>query len=414
MGTASTIDTQTDHVRSFAIHTPTQLFFGPDQLSVFAQAAAKIGSNAFVVTGGGTAERLGYLETVDVALAGAGVSTVRFSGIEPNPESATIGRAAGQLREEGADFVVALGGGSVMDAAKAIAALAVTDETDIWPFMLGGSRGGELTGALPIVAIPTTAATASEVTPYAVISSREARGKSFLAAEFLKPRVAWLNPEFTVGLSPTTTSDGASDILSHIFESYLLGGEHSPLADRYSEAVILTVLETLPEVLEEPDDLRARGTLMWAATLALNDYQSAGRNPSGVVLHFLEHALSGRHPELAHGRGLAALYPSYFRWLLANGRAQGRFSQLGSRIFGLSGSQEQRANSFVELFEAWLDENGLYQSLGDLGFTDAEYPDIAEYAVRTYGDGDQIDALGPLSAADIVRIFRGTDRQVAA
>jgi alcohol dehydrogenase YqhD (iron-dependent ADH family) len=394
---ATTLQTQTPTVGSFEIYTPTRILFGADQLKRFAQATAAVGTNAFLVTGGGTVARLGYYDLVTSALGAAGVAVSHFSGIEPNPESTTVNRAATKLRESGADVVVALGGGSVMDAAKAIAALAVTEEPDVWPFMLTGPRGGELADALPVVAVPTTAATA--------------QGKSFLAAEFLKPRVAWLNPEFTVGLSATTTQDGAADILSHVFESYLLGGEGSPLADRYSEAVVETVLQTLPVLLEDPRDIGARATLMWAATLALNDYQSAGRDPSGVVMHFLEHSLSGAKPELAHGRGLATIYPAYFRWLLDNGRARDRFARLGTRLFSLRGSQAERAHGFVEQFEAWLEENGLYQSLGDVGFSEADYEGIADYAVRTYGNGEQLDALGPLPASEIVAIFRDTARQ---
>jgi alcohol dehydrogenase YqhD (iron-dependent ADH family) len=398
-------------VNSFSIYTPTRIFFGADQLTPFAAAAAKLGKKAFLVTGGGTVERLGYLKEVTDAFTSAGVSIVHFSGIEPNPESSTIDRATELLRKEKAEFVIALGGGSAMDAAKSIAALAVTDEPDIWPFVIGESRAFQLQSALPIVAIPTTAATASEVTPYAVISNRAAKGKSILIAEFLKPHVAWLNPVFTIGLSPTTTRDGAADILSHTFESYLLGGDESLLADRYSEGVMSTVIEMLPRLLENPTDLLARGNIMWASTLALNDYQLAGRRPSEFVLHSLEHSLSGFSPELAHGRGLATLYPSYFRWLVKNGRAIDRLAQLGTRLFGLTGTEADRANGYIDKFETWLKDNGLYQSLGDLGFNESDYPAIAEYCVRTYGDGKQINALGPLPVAEIIEIFRGTERQ---
>lgn len=398
-------------LNSFSIYTPTRIFFGGDQLSAFAEATAKLGKKAFLVTGGGTVERLGYLAQVVGALAAAGVSVSHFGGIEPNPEAATINRAAARLREEGADFVVALGGGSSMDAAKAIAALAVTDEPDVWPFVVGEPLAFQLQAALPVVAIPTTAATASEVTPYAVISNREKRGKSLLAAEFLKPLVAWLNPEFTVGLSPTTTRDGAADILSHVFENYFLGGSDSLLADRISEGVMATVLETLPRLLENPNDVRARGNLLWASTLALNEYPIAGRRPSGVVLHYMEHALSGFKPDLAHGRGLATLYPAYFRWLLDQGRAVDKLAQAGTRLFGLTGSEAERAEGFIVNLEGWLRENGLYQSLADLGFSADEYPAIAEYTVRTYGDGEKLDALGDLPASEIVAIFEATDRQ---
>jgi alcohol dehydrogenase YqhD (iron-dependent ADH family) len=150
---------------------------------------------------------------------------------------------------------------------------------------------------------------------------------------------------------------------------------------------------------------------MWAATLALNDYQSAGRRPSEPVLHYIEHALSGFHPELAHGRGLATIYPAYFRWLLAHGRAQDRFAQLGAQLFGLGGSEAEQATGFLDQFEDWLADNGLYQSLSSLGFSEADYPATADYAVRTYGDGEQLDALGPLTASEIVGIFEDTARQ---
>lgn len=398
-------------IQPFTLYTPTRIFFGGNHPDSFAQAAAKLGGKALLVTGGGTVERLGYLKEVVDALGEAGVTVERFDGIEPNPEAATINRAGVRARESRVDFVVALGGGSVMDAAKAIAVLAATGEPDIWPFVIGEPRAMQLSRALPIVAVPTTAATASEVTPYAVVSNRQARGKSFLVAECIKPMVAWLNPAYTIGLSPTTTQDGAADVLSHVFENYLLGGTDAPLTDRYAEAIMATVLETLPRLLAEPTDLQARGNLMWAATLALNDYQNAGRQPTAPILHFLEHALSAFVPDLAHGRGLATLYPAYFRWLLAHGRAQERFAQLGARLFDLTGNEEERAEGFIARFEQWLRDNHLYQSLADLGFEDAHYPEIASYAVRIYAGGKPLDALGDLTQEEIIEIFRSTDRQ---
>lgn len=398
-------------MNSFSIYTPTRIFFGAGQLKAFAEATAKLGKHALLVTGGGTVQKLGYLDLVTGALGKAGVKLSTFSGIEPNPEAATINKAVAQAKADKVDFVVALGGGSVIDASKAIAAVVHAGESDIWPFMLGEAKAFQLNGALPIAAIPTTAATASEVTPYAVISNRAAKGKSVIAAEFLKPRTAWLNPAFTVGLSPTTTADGAADIFSHVIENYLLGGNDSPLADRYSEGVISTVVETLPKLLANPADVAARGDLMWASTLALNEYQVAGRKASQFVLHSMEHALSAYMPALAHGRGLATLYPSYFRWLLAKGRGRERFAQLGARVFGLTGSEAERAEGFVARFDAWLAANGLLQSLEDVGFAPADYRTIADYAVKVYGDGKQLDALGALPAEEIVAIFEGTKRQ---
>ncbi|ODT75423.1 hypothetical protein ABS71_04455 [bacterium SCN 62-11] len=398
-------------MNSFAIYTPTRILFGADQLPAFAEKAAQLGRHAFLMLGGGTVEKLGYLQPLVELLSGHGLQITYFRGVEPNPEAETVDRAASQLKASGADFVLAFGGGSVLDAAKAVAALVASGETTIWPFTQGGERAFQLTAALPLAVVPTTAATASEVTPYSVISNRVTGGKSMIAHEFIKPSLAWLNPVFTQGLSKTVTQDGAADILSHVFEGYLLGGNSSPLADRYSEAVMATVLETLPKLLQNPQDGPARADLMWSATLALNDYQRAGQPESQFILHAIEHSLSARHPELAHGRGLATLYPAYFRWLQAHGRAQDRLAQLGARLFDLQGTEKERADGFIERFEQWLTQNGLQQSLADLGFTAQEYADIADYAVITYGDGQQLEALGALTRQNIVEIFELTARQ---
>jgi alcohol dehydrogenase YqhD (iron-dependent ADH family) len=398
-------------MNSFIIHTPTRILFGPEHAGRFGAEAAKLGRRAFVVTGGGSVSRLGILAEVTDALVAAGLSLTHFSGIEPNPEATTVNRAAAEMRAAGADLVVAVGGGSVMDAAKAIAALVHDGEADIWPFVVGGPRAGELRGALPILTVPTTAATASEVTPYSVLSHRQTHGKSILSAEFLKPSVSWINPRNTVSLSASTTQDGAADIMSHVFENYLLGGTGSPLADRYAEGIIATVLETLPTLLANPQDLAARGSLQWASTLALNDYQNAGRHDSPFVLHFMEHALSGQRPELAHGRGLAVLYPTYFLWLLKRNRAEVRLAQLGARLFGLNGSPTAQAQGFIEHFEQWLARNGLRQSLQSLGFTEDQLEAAADYTVKVYGGDSHLDALGVMTRDDILEIFHDTQRQ---
>jgi alcohol dehydrogenase YqhD (iron-dependent ADH family) len=399
-------------MHSFTLHLPTELHFGPDKGAAFAASVAKLGAHAFVVTGSGSVVRLGYLAEVTALLTAAGVKITVFAGIEPNPEAETVNRAAAELRAAGCDFVVAVGGGSAMDAAKGIAALAATPgEIDIWPFTLGGVKAFQLKAALPLACVATTAATASEVTPYSVISHRASHGKSVLGHDFLKPRVSWLNPRFTTAVPAHVTADGGSDIISHVFENYLLGGADSPLADRHSEGVLLTVIETLPKQLAALADEKLRGDLLWASTLALCGFQGAGRVDSAFPLHAIEHSMSGVRPELAHGRGLATLSPAYFRWLLAHGRAADRLAQLGARLFGLTGDESVRAQGFIAHFERWLVSVNLRQSAASLGFTAADFERIADYTVKTYGDGNVIDALGPISRADIVAILADTARQ---
>jgi len=267
-------------------------------------------------------------------------------------------------------------------------------------------------GALPVATIPTTAATASEVTAHAVISNPEVKGKSPISYPFLKPSASWLNPAYHTTLPPETTRDGASDILSHVFENYVLGGNDSPPADRYSEGVMQTVLEALPEVLEDPENEALRGQLLWASTMALNTMQTAGRVPTTFLLHNLEHALSGYNPKLAHGRGLAILYPAYFKWLVQNGRCVGRLALLGEKLFDIkTGDQYEDAAEFIAFFEKWLETNGLYERLSDQDIPADAFEEIAEYALRVYGDGEKIEAAGPIRKADIIEIFTLTEEQ---
>lgn len=398
----------------FELHIPTKLYFGEEKSANFFDQLSEYGSNVLLVTGGGSVKRLGYLDDLVKQLEQRNFKVIHFEGIEPNPLSETINKAAKVGKESDTDFVLALGGGSVMDASKAIAGLIHENESDIWPYVLGEPKYKKMTGALPVVTIPTTAATASEVTAHAVISNKDVKGKAPISYPFLKPSASWLNPAFHTSLPLTTTRDGASDIISHAIENYLLGGNDSPLADRYSEGVMETVIQTLPLVEEEPESEELRGHLMWASTLALNGMQVAGREGAPFTLHNLEHSLSGYNHELAHGRGLATLYPAYLRFLWENERVLERMALLGDRLFGIEHDDIKEASmAFIQTFEAWLDDNGLYQRLSDVGVPSEAFADIADYAIATYGGGKELSAAGPIPKDQIIEIFEKTEQQHA-
>jgi alcohol dehydrogenase YqhD (iron-dependent ADH family) len=398
-------------VHPFELHLPTQLFFGEPLGPKFIQTIASSSKKVLLVTGGGSVERLGYVKLVSDLLAAKKIDVLHVRGVEPNPHAATINRMAAEASEFGADAVLALGGGSVMDAAKAIGGLVACGETDVWEFVVGSPRRGQLVRSLPIFCIPTTAATASEVTPYAVISHPPVNGKSPISSPNFKPVASWLNPAFTTDLPLETTRDGASDILSHVFENYLLGGNDSPLADAITESVITTVVHTLPVLTHEPKNVAARGDLLWASSIALNGFPLAGRRPSAFVLHNIEHAMSGIQQNLAHGRGLATLYPAYFRWLWEKDRAKERFARLGRHIFGLSGDIDSCGWGFITRFDAWLQDNGLWQSASAVGVHPTQFEAVANYCVKTYGNGTSIDALGEMSRDDVILILQMTETQ---
>jgi alcohol dehydrogenase YqhD (iron-dependent ADH family) len=398
----------------FELHIPTRIFFGEEKREAFFDQLTEYGSKVLLVTGGGSVKRLGFLDNVVKSLENRKIQVVLFEGIEPNPHAQTIDNAAALGKKENIDFVLAFGGGSVMDASKAIAGLIHDNEKEIWPFVLGEPKYKKMKGALPVAAIPTTAATASEVTAHAVISNPEVKGKSPVSYPFMKPSAAWLNPAYHTTLPLTTTRDGASDIISHAIENYLLGGNDSPLADRYSEGVMETVLQTLPQIEENPENKELRGRMMWASTLALNGMQVSGRKPAPFTLHNLEHALSGYNHDLAHGRGLATLYPAYFRWLWENNRVRDRLSMLGSRLFGIEHDDVNEASiAFISVFEIWLQENGLYQRLSDVGVPPEAFGDVADYAIKIYGGGKELSAAGSLPREEIIKIFEMTENQSA-
>ena len=397
----------------FELHIPTRIYYGKEKAGDYFEQLSTYGSKAMVVIGGGSVKRMGYLQEVQKQLDDNGVEHILFEGIEANPHSQTINMAAAAGEEENVDFIIALGGGSVMDASKAIAGLIHDDLDDIWPYTVGGPKFRQIEGALPVCAIPTTAATASEVTPHAVISNPEVKGKSPVSYPFMKPAASWLNPAYHTSLPITTTRDGASDILSHVFENYLLGGNDSDLADRYSEGVMETVLNTLPKLELDPENEELRGQLLWASTMALNGMQVAGRNAAPFTLHNLEHALSGQNHELAHGRGLAILYPAYFRWLYKHDRALDRMALLAKRLFGISdGNLKENAMSFITHFEGWLKQNHLYERLSDQNISSDAFGDVADYAIKIYGGGkEELAADDPLTRENIIEIFEMTEQQ---
>lgn len=400
-------------MNSFEVHIPTRIYYGEEKEGNFFDRLHDYGTNALIVIGGGSVKRLSFLDKVASQLEKRNMEFTLFEGIEPNPHAQTIDKAAALGKENEVDFVLALGGGSVMDASKAIAGLIYDSEKEIWPFVLGEPKHRTMQGALPIATIPTTAATASEVTPHAVISNPKVKGKSPVSYPFFKPSASWLNPAFHTSIPLETTRDGASDILSHVFENYLLGGNDSPPADRYSEGIMQTVLETLPLVEKDPTNEALRGQLLWSSTMALNAMQVAGRKPYAFIMHNLEHALSGYNTELAHGRGLAILYPAYFKWLMENNRATDRLALLGEKLFGINiENQDEAASKFITQFEHWLRENGLYHRLSDVDIPENAFDEIAAYAIKVYGGGYPLDAAGPMNKSDIIKVLKKTEDQV--
>ena len=295
-------------MQSFAYHSPTKLHFGVGVGAVADHMADELTSSgcktALVVTGGGSVRRNGALDAVLKALEAAGVRAVEISGIEPNPRVTSDDRATALCRAEGVDLVVAVGGGSMMDASKAICAAAGHDGP-AWDLVLDNSL---VTDALPLMTVNTIAATGSEYDNSAVISNIETNEKLPLASDLLWPVVSFIDPAYTITVPARQTVAGSCDTMSHFMEQYFVK-DISPVAEGLIEGILRTVIRNTPVVLENPGDLDARSELLWASTLGCNGIAALGSQASGWPCHAIEH-------DITHGIGLAFLTSRLLRYFL--------------------------------------------------------------------------------------------------
>lgn len=390
----------------FEFHNPTHLIFGAGTLSQLGEVVRKHGKKALIVTGGGSVKRNGTFDRAVASLKAAGVAVAECAGVEPNPQIASVIRGAQIARDEQCDIVIALGGGSTMDAAKVMAA-AVCYEGDPWDMILHGQEKLHVpTRALPIITVPTLAATGSEMNNGAVISNKETTVKSFVMAECLYPRVALVDPELTLSVPPDQTAYGVCDLITHVTETYFNGVDGTPIQDRFAEGVILTAMEWGPKAVADGSDLEARAQVQWASVVALNGWVQVGTYFAPPV-HMIEHTLSAHH-NVTHGAGLAVVNPAWMRF--AAGTRPARFAQFAQRIFGLPAAGRNDADlaqEGIDRFEAFLRSIGCPTRLSQLGIGEAL---LARYAGDTvailHDEEGRLPGRPPMSEADIVAVLR--------
>jgi alcohol dehydrogenase YqhD (iron-dependent ADH family) len=247
---------------NFEFHNPTHLVFGAGALSRLGEVVSKHGKKALIVTGGGSVKRNGTFDRAVASLKGTDVSVTECSGVEPNPRITTVRRGAQIARDESCDVIIALlGGGSTMDASKVMAAAFYYDG-DPWDMICHGQPDPYVpTRALPIITVPTLAATGSEMNMGAVISNEETKEKSFVQTECLYPRVALVDPELTVSVPKDQTAYGVCDLITHVTEGYFNGVDSTPIQDRFAEGVILTAMEWGPKAIADGNDLADPGSM---------------------------------------------------------------------------------------------------------------------------------------------------------
>lgn len=390
----------------FDFYNPTRLYFGPGSLARLGEAAATLGKKALIVTGGGSVKRSGTFDRAIANLKASGVDFAECTGVEPNPQISSVARGAEIVRREGCDIIVALGGGSTMDASKAIAAAALYDG-DPWNLIAHGQADWHKpTKALPVVTVPTLAATGSEMNAGAVISNAQTRIKSFVQAECLFPRFAIVDPELTLTVPKDQTAYGVCDIITHVMEGYFNGVDGTPIQDRFAEGVIINAMEWGRKAVEDGSNLDARTQVQWASIVALNGWVNAGTRYT-PPMHMIEHALSAHH-NITHGAGLAIVGPAWMRF--AARHRPDRFAQFAERIFGLSATgktSEALAAEGIDAYVAFLNEIGCPSTLSQVGIGDELFDQYARDAALVLRD-DQGRLFGrpPMNADDIVEILR--------
>ena len=289
---------------------PTRIVFGVGSIESLGQECASLGKSALIVTGAHSARATGLLARVETQLAEKGIKSAAFERIRPNPGYATIDEAAKLVRDEGIDLIVGLGGGSAMDAAKAIRMVASSGKP-VWQHFTEGSDAGCDGPLAGLVLVPTMAGTGSEASIVSVLMSPETHEKRAMRTPIFYPSVSIVDPELTVSLSAWRTAEGAIDMFCHVFEPYVTADTAFEISDGFMETVMRAAVNALPRALADPNDLEARETLSWVSTLALSGVMRLGGGGGVFSCHGFAQALNGHYRDLGHGGTLAYIMPAW-------------------------------------------------------------------------------------------------------
>jgi hypothetical protein len=349
-------------IKDFNFYAPTRVVFGQHAEEKIGElVAAAHGTKVLVHYGGRSAERSGLLGVVRTQLQQAGIAFVELGGVVPNPLLSKVYEGIELCRREQVDFILAVGGGSVIDSSKAIG-YGVPYDGDVWDFWSGK---GSPKACLPIGAVLTIPAAGSEMSSSCVITKDEGLLKRGINSDLCRCRFAVMNPERTYTLPPYQTAAGATDIMMHTMERYFSKYEDMTLTDSISEALLRTVKESALVVLKQPDDYRNRAQIMWAGSLAHNDLTECGTEKD-FATHRLEHELSAEYG-VTHGAGLAAIWPSWARYMMP--RHLNRFVQFAVNVMGVTNDfahPDETAEKGIQTLEEWYHQIGMPINLHEL------------------------------------------------
>ncbi|MBD5253511.1 MAG: iron-containing alcohol dehydrogenase [Barnesiella sp.] len=388
-------------MENFTFWTPTKYVFGRGvEMQAGQLTASMLARKVLIVYGGHSAEASGLLGRVRESLTEAGVEWKELGGIRPNPTDDKVREGIEMMRADGLEALLAVGGGSVIDTAKAIAA-GVPYEGDFWDFFEGKAEIGD---TLPLGVILTIPAAGSEGSGNSVITKIDGKVKISIRTEVaLRPKFALMNPELTFTLPPYQTACGIADMMAHIFERYFSDTPCVEITDRVAEGVLMAIIEEAPKVMANPTDYDARANIMWSGTLAHNGVCGTGRKEDWAS-HAMEHEISAVY-DVAHGAGLSVVFPAWMTFMAKNHPEKG--AQLARRIWGVTEADDHKAAiEGVMKLKQFFKDLGLPVTMDELGVKE---PDIDLLVERLHRNkGAVIGGYYPLTSTETRIIYQLT------
>ena len=380
----------------FSLHIPTRILFGCGEINKLATESLPGKRAMIVISSGGSMRKHGYLDKVVELLKENDISSIVYDKILPNPIKSHVMEAAAICRERGCDMIVGLGGGSSIDSAKAIAVMAYNDG-DYWNYVLGGSgKGHPIKGALPIIAIPTTAGTGTEVDPWAVITNDDKEEKIGMGCQYTYPTVSIIDPEMMVSIPPHLTAFQGFDAFFHAAEGYIANCAN-PISDMYALESIRLLYKYLPIAVKDGRNLKARAKVAWASTLA-GLVESTSRC---ISQHSMEHAMSACYPKLPHGAGLIALSEAYFETFKND--CMKRYMKMAEVM---TQQKSNRPSDFIDALKLMQKECGVSElKLSDWGITEEDLPKFVQIARDTMGKLFVLDPR-PLLDEEVLAVYQ--------
>lgn len=383
---------------NFTFRNATKIIFGKDTENQIGKEVKQYSEKVLLCYGGGSIKKSGLYDNVTASLKEARIEFLEISGVKPNPRLGLVQEGIRLCRDNGIKFILAVGGGSAIDTAKAIA-VGVPYDGDVWDFFQGKLKISE---ALPVGVILTIPAAGSESSTSSVITNEDGWYKRGIGSELIRPVFAVMNPELTFTLPESQTLNGASDMMAHIMERYFTNTKAVDLTDRLCEATLKTIINNLPVILKDPNNYDARAEIMWAGTIAHNGLLSTGRLGDWAS-HGIEHELSAIY-DIAHGAGLSIIFPAWMKYVYKHDI--NRFVQFAVRVWNVDLSllsPEEVALEGIARLTEFFKRVGLPVSLSQVNITEERFEEMADKC--TASDKSTLGQFVKLNKQDILNIY---------